>query len=418
MKRIKKDLLTNIIGDANDIIRRNYHEIPDGGVLRCGWHNFFENKVGVPGASLPLLYFREIGDVEPNSDRILNFINQVILSDSSGHTGWTILSVPNILTLEGSVLPLRALHNLGRYKFKDSVEKVLDWIIQVQNADGGWNSGTSNSDESRMQLTCNVIEVLLLIRNEKTMPALEQAVSWVASCQQADKGWGAVKQPPFSHVFFTARAVLCLAKYDYNKYKNEIVEGIEYIKRNISYDDTRRYHLETYDIHFAGGYNRITMEHDTMAAILNLVTFLPKYFSCSFVFAILENVISYYNKFGFVNQITKKKSIWTVIPLATSINYVINFTLPDTHSEWYLLFDSIKSDFDGHYINSCHFVFKWIFRNITKRMILFMSAFVLCAAIVGLFCGGIINLKDLILSIIIPVVLFILGLIPSHPRNN
>ena len=418
MKKIKKDSLTHIIVAANDIIRRNYHEIQDGGILRCGWHNFFENKVGIPGASLPLLYFYEIGDVEPNSDRILNFINQVILSDSSGRTGWTILSVPNVLTLEGSVLPLRALYDLGKYKFKDSVDKVLDWIMQVQNSDGGWNSGASKSDESRIQLTCNVIELLLKIKNEKTMPALEQAMEWVALCQQADKGWGAVKQPPFSHVFFTARVVLCLAKYDYNKYKKEIVEGIKYIERNISYDDTRRYFLETYDIHFAGGYNRITMEHDTMAAVLNLVAFLPKYFSSSFLFGVLENIVNYYNKFGFVNQVTNNQSIWTVIPLATSINNIINFMMPDTRTEWYLLFDSIKSDFDGRYINSFHFVLKWIFRNVPRKMIFFWPAFVLCIVICSLFWGGIITMKDLVLSILFPIVLFLLGLIPSHPRSN
>lgn len=412
--RIYKSQINELLSDAKSILEMNYNKIttPVGEVL-YGWHNFFEKKVGPPGAALPLIYFKHIQESFAETERVLETLVNLKKDTEGGYSAWSILHVPQSNTIEGTVLPTLALiyHN-SKGCYNTIIEGAISWISEQRLKDGGWNSNGDENNLARVNLTCNVLELFEEAKGYHDIEIFESGINWLVSVQNENGSWGETENAD-GNVFYTAKALKTLVKSGRNISKQNINKALEFIISN--YHKDMSFVSETYDINLTEGYNRIVLEHDVRAEIISLYVVMHNMIHDEFIFRVLSDALEYYKLYKFKNKTNNYNghSIWTIIPMALAIFDLYDKCLPITNQSWILLFNQfIISDKDKSIRSNLHFLFLYIIEYIKskKRLFLWLLSVFCIITVVILFVLEVIDVKDVILSIIIPVIMFLLGL--------
>lgn len=402
-KKIRKSDIDKIIKAAQELLKNTSKTSEINGKTMYGWHNFFEDKkIGTTGTALPLLFFYNSNTKYENIDLALEtLINLRKKDNKSDFSAWSILSVPNSLSIEGTILPIIALYTYYLPAYKDVIENTINWVKNIQQIDGGWNSNGNNVNQSRTLLTCNVLNALIKLKHLQTGEEVKKGITWIFNAQNKDGGWGATSNDKESNVIFTARVLFILKLY--NSESNEVInKAIKYIKE--AYNNDERYYSEIYDIHFKGGYNRVTLEHDIAAELLNLFSIAPNLFPPQFVFDTISKVIEYYDKNKFISPSSKKESIWTTVPIANSLYMVLNLYLPPTFDSWFLIVDRIIVSSEENISSTKKFLYSVLIKPYKLWILIFIVLLMLI-----LYCLNILNFKETFIGIIFPIILFILN---------
>ncbi|MFC0211552.1 S-layer homology domain-containing protein [Paenibacillus chartarius] len=103
------------------------------------------------------------------------------------------------MTVQGTNGPIFALTVLGSGRYEVSADslwtesKLLQWLLQRQNSDGGWP--LAEDDDSEIDITAMAVASLAPYRTQEGVkPAIDKALVWLSKQQQADGGFGEVGQ--------------------------------------------------------------------------------------------------------------------------------------------------------------------------------------------------------------------------------
>ncbi|MDD2707682.1 MAG: prenyltransferase/squalene oxidase repeat-containing protein [Verrucomicrobiae bacterium] len=116
------------------------------------------------------------------------------VGDAPGGWAWTHLP-GGIPDADDTAMALLALAELGTAK---GVEMGVDWLLNLQNRDGGWPTfcrgwGRLPFDRSAPDITAHVIQALWKRRNGRQgaeiMRALKRAEAYLRGCQRANGSW-------------------------------------------------------------------------------------------------------------------------------------------------------------------------------------------------------------------------------------
>ena len=122
-----------------------------------------------------------------------------------GGWGWTDLSgaVPDVDDTAGALLALRTLQEAvedtddSRRRIEESVEAGVAWLLDVQNADGGWPTfcrgwGTLPFDRSAADLTAHAVRALHAwpeVNPARSEAARARGFDYLAQTQRPDGSW-------------------------------------------------------------------------------------------------------------------------------------------------------------------------------------------------------------------------------------
>lgn len=412
LQKIDKNQMLEMLNDAKSIIEMNYNKIEaeDGKALH-GWHNFFEQKVGSTGSAIVLVYFKRTRQDFEDTENVLKSILDA-RKENNDKCSWAILHIPHLNTIEGTIFPMLSLVEYNsESKYNNIIFDTVSWILQTQLNNGGWNSNGNPNSPARVNLTCNVLDLLDKLKGEYNPNNFDRGINWLINSQNKDGSWGEVTGKT-GNIFFTAKALKTILKSGNKISHQNVLKATNYIVSN--YCKNHSFIAESYDIKFNDGYNRIVLEHDIRAEIIELYCVCPNLFSDKFIFSILADALEYYkeNKFINVENSLKKQTIWTIVPIATAITKMYEKILPQAEQHWGLLFDKfIVSDMSEKVNSNLQFVFSYFIKPLkNKKIFLWSIAFLCTIAVVTLFVFQIISFKELLLSVIIPIILFLLGL--------
>jgi squalene cyclase len=88
-----------------------------------------------------------------------------------------------------------------------AIGKLQQWLLEHQNADGGWGRG----DESTPDSTGQVLEALAAVGLRTGVGAIGRAIDWLRQCQQADGSWSSQGGVHYVHGTSHVLAGLCAA---------------------------------------------------------------------------------------------------------------------------------------------------------------------------------------------------------------
>lgn len=118
--------------------------------------------------------------------------------DYSHTTGWAA-SYPET---SGYIVPtlLDQAERRGDEHLRDSARRMLDWLVSIQFAEGGFQGGTIGQ-EPRVPVTFNTGQILMGLAagarayGEEYAPAMRKAADWLANSQDTDGCWRSHRTP-------------------------------------------------------------------------------------------------------------------------------------------------------------------------------------------------------------------------------
>lgn len=177
------------------LLRRSYKDSPAGG---GGWYHQLDS--GGPGAtatSVVLLAFWRAKAACDQWDDALEFLvaSQNLTEDSLQHGGWPVTTSFGRPVLEATAWVGRLL-GTSRLVLNDKAPdamRVLKWLTNNQNEDGGW--GSIRGHPSRVYQTCLAVQAVRALAPHHSR--LDAATTWLMDSRDpATGGWGAVRGAP------------------------------------------------------------------------------------------------------------------------------------------------------------------------------------------------------------------------------
>lgn len=404
--------LGDIRANAISIFKERLCSKTVNGFKVAGWHNYFKSgRIGTTGSALPLLFFSEIGEEIPQFEEIIKGLQlSQYKSPPEKLGGWAILSINKWPIVEGTAWPVKALTKIPINFTRETIFLGEKWLIDNQNDDGGWGSDKRNL--SRTLLTCLGISSISTITAPQ-WESVSNAIEWLNKSRRGDYGWG-FNANSDSTVYHTALVANTMLDIGIKGNENIIIDSLKYLELNWNPFETN-YLRETYDINTVNGYTRIILDHDTNSEVVKLLLRTKPNWSFNQILNAIIGFAEYHENKGFKHPETNIESIWTIIPRAKIANDCLCFFSYLFKGQNNFI-STVK--FNTHSHKSRSILLLMIFfknlRNflIKTRLILFLSILSTIAAFLivsNLYRNGLLTAKEIALSIIIPIILFILN---------
>lgn len=275
----------------------------------AGWHNFFRpGRIGTTGTAVPLLFLVRVGADFPYKEEMVNRL----VTSQLPNGAWTILSLANVPTIEGTAWPMRALAFAGDAGARTAVHKAEEWVLTQQNGQGAWGSDRNGSP--RMLLTAISMESLAAL-SAPSREAISKAVKWFSQNQRTDGSWGA-EPGQDGTVFHTARVTKALIDVALLPSDPRIAAAIHFLKNNWI-PDGKNFLQEIYDVHFAETYSRIIIEHDVDSAVAQALLAVRPVWATELILRAVGEMVELHSQAGKLSPPNMQPSIWNIIPRAT-----------------------------------------------------------------------------------------------------
>jgi squalene cyclase len=219
--------LQNYVQEVGNFLNSKITHNQKNNLPIAGWHNYFKpGRIGTTGSAVPLIFFHNTKITFPFRAEVLNFL----LSSQCASGAWSILSLAELPSVEGTAWPLKALHLAGNNDTRISLYKAEDWLISQQNEDGGWGSNKLN--KPRTLLTCVVVESLTSL-SSPAIVTINKALNWLTQSQRRDGSWG-MELGNEGTVYHTCKVLNTLLQAGLSTNDPRIQKGMSFLKERWS----------------------------------------------------------------------------------------------------------------------------------------------------------------------------------------
>jgi Squalene-hopene cyclase C-terminal domain/Prenyltransferase and squalene oxidase repeat len=253
---------------------------------RTGWHQYIgEEKVGDVATGQGILIMNYLDYRYAFLPDLLTTLHQGQVyqqgenQQGSDNGGWALLSSQGVPTVEATVWSILGLVAGGEADTSQSIQDGKAWLIANQNEDGGW--GPRKNLSSRIYTTflaCRCLDILESKGAREHPPYVRGAIKWILDGQNEDGGWGEIAGQK-SSVVHTAYALIALHHLGMEASTNHIRAAVRYLYKQ--WDAKRMWEskltTERYEIPSAQKDNRtwarVSIEYfPTPWAVLALLT--------------------------------------------------------------------------------------------------------------------------------------------------
>jgi squalene-hopene cyclase-like protein len=361
----------------------------------AGWHNFFTpNRIGTTGSAVPLIFLNKVG---VNFHLHAEVINKLVHSQQSEGC-WAILSL-DVPTVEGTTWPLRALALAGGDgPARQAVNDAEEWLLSQQKPEGAWGSTRQSPPRTLPTIIC--LESLAVL----TTPPREQinnAIIWLSNGQRRDGSWGEERGQDGT-VTHTALACHALLIAGLPPTHPRIADALSYLKLNWK-PNSKNFQDEKYEVHFNGGYNRVSLEHDVDAAVIQALLRARPAWASEMILKAVDGMINLYLKEGKLSPANSLPSIWNIIPRATAFHDLLNNFPVSEEGRIVMIDKAIVYSPSPSQLNKRSLSMLLVRHIIIPRFPwttgLFLLFIAITVAIMVLYVRGSIQLKDVLLSL-------------------
>jgi hypothetical protein len=152
--------------------------------------------------------------------------------------------------------------------------------------------------------------------------AINNAIKWLSHNQRRDGSWG--EEPgQDGTVFHTALVCHALITTGLSAADTRIADALSYLK-NTWRPNSKNFRDEKYEVHFKGGYNRVTLEHDVDSAVIQVLLKARPTWASEMILRAVEGMIDLYRIEKRLSPSDSHPSIWNIIPRATAFHELLN----------------------------------------------------------------------------------------------
>ena len=233
MIRLYHKEIGDVISQASIYLKENERTIIENGKTIHGWHQHLgSNKIGVVATAMAILFFKNISKHPiPNEDDCLQFILDMQHADG----GWGFIT--NTDANSNLLATCWAIRTLSLYAniYQAAIDKGLKWIFDRKSFGKGQDSGWSlyGAGESQTFATCFALQTIKELKKDNEYNAtVQSALQWLRETQDDSGAWR--QNSAGSHsVFMTAMAVMTLGWYGKETDKKFVEKGLQCIKQRI-----------------------------------------------------------------------------------------------------------------------------------------------------------------------------------------
>lgn len=369
MISINRRELEDIYKTADEELIDAYITVESEGVY--GWRNGLKKGNDVrPGATATALImnyfaFRREAGIERDISKILKYLLKIQLEDEDGKkTGWEVMSLksPNgesVPSVDVTAIVLDTLHRnfhllsaQSDEKLQTEMQKAIleggQWLYE-QRRDGAW--GIHERDMKRIFVTCNVLNALIPLMGGEIFKG--DSLKFLQEAQNSDGSWGKTQSNNGTgDIYHTAKVLNLLNTYFRSDVRDNIQEGIAYLKREISREHLISSPWLEEEIHDCND-NAKSYYHDEYSELLLLMQRTPwqwnryEFFKVLETFILLKRSLQENQKFYETNTDQRlKKQIWLLVPAARQSCEIVNRLFPGTNNYICLSDDNKLLGFD------------------------------------------------------------------------
>jgi hypothetical protein len=251
---IDMTLLEQHVRSALGLLRQSYSQSEAGG---GGWyHQLEKDDPGATATALGLMTLHSCHERFEHFDDALTFLKarQVESTDPLVDGGWATNTSLGHPVVEATGWVALMIGRTGRTLHKGpDARRVLNWLINNQNTDGGW--GSLRGCPSRVWLTCVALRGLAQLNPYDA--AIVRGVEWLVSHRNTDVyAWG--EQAALPTVTHTAFVLLTLAELQAEGHDELIRRAYDWLEKNLNTEslDDPNARMETYRVTFSGTGNQ------------------------------------------------------------------------------------------------------------------------------------------------------------------
>lgn len=254
--------IASIAGQVAGVLRQSVVRRQDLGGPIAGWHSrFAANRIGAPGAAVPMQFLREMRALDEQLEaEIVRGLLDAQLPDG----GWRILSVAASSSTEGTATVLRSLSGASGAGVAKSIGRATEWLTKHQSADGGWGSTNDHANLPRTALTAAAIHALACL-DAPDREVIRKGVDWLTTSQNSDGSWGLLPGDRGT-VVHTALALRGMAAAGHHR-SPAVSNALTFINRTWR-PDASNVEQEAYDFHVGNAYHRVTSVYDVDAEVV------------------------------------------------------------------------------------------------------------------------------------------------------
>lgn len=205
-----------------------------------GWTQFLTgDNVGVLSTAQGILTFLEARIPDRNIQRNIDTIRKLQNADGGWPIRRALIGHSERSITESTVYSLWALTRSGVDSQDSIVLKGIEWLERAQLKDGGWGSTLA---PSRPRIYPTAFACQYLAEAAGNSSAVKQGVNWLRDAQNGDGGWGPLKavdpsRPRSSTALHTARSVLALLGAGIDHSDAQIDSGLRYLRASLRPSD-------------------------------------------------------------------------------------------------------------------------------------------------------------------------------------
>lgn len=178
-------------------------------VIGFGWYRDLHrnNRIGNVATAQILLVYTDTNNEIPHKESIFTNLYNKRLPDGS----WSFISnIDEVGVIDATAWVLLALlSNQSKYKHYSFLEESYNWLLKIQNNDGGW--GIIEGASSRIVSTAFAVRALLAANNSRHDSAIKKALSYLIDNQHTESYWKNACGKPC--VGATSHAIFALSNF-------------------------------------------------------------------------------------------------------------------------------------------------------------------------------------------------------------
>lgn len=178
-------------------------------VIGFGWYRDLHrnNRIGNVATAQIILVYTDTNNEIPHKESIFTNLYNKRLPDGS----WSFISnIDEVGVIDATAWVLLALlSNQSKYKHYSFLEESYNWLLKIQNNDGGW--GIIEGASSRIVSTAFAVRALLAANNSRHDSAIKKALSYLIDNQHTESYWKNACGKPC--VGATSHAIFALSNF-------------------------------------------------------------------------------------------------------------------------------------------------------------------------------------------------------------
>lgn len=412
LKTINIPLLGTKVEKSLELLRTSYRSANGHG----GWYHYLDSDPGPTASAVGLLMFKLAKQPFENTHEVLAFLKSKQLEAGGA---WAISTMPNQPSIEASGWVIKCLGELHPNLSSDcpDILGACNWLEKNINSDDGW--GSYKGQPSRTYLTCMAMKAIAAV--DPLSNVLTKGRDWLMKNKLKNlPAWGATASSPPT-ILHTGFVLLTLAELNLQPDDKVVAEAFQWIltKLNPKVIVESESQLEDYDIPYESKGTKFvyqnSLPHYALPVAVSALLKYERFLNRDECYQGLLTIANSQLESGYWENVRNptRISIWAIWPFFQTLVDAINLPVLSSAKLVTKVSDSIIIRTSNSKMPLLFLLLWELFGRILSLIKAYWSVLLLAlVSIVGsiLAARGIIQVRDLFLSLLLPIFLVFIQL--------